>query len=99
MRDIYVLSTEVNDSEATMTVSIADGDHKFDVWRDGDSALVEYQESLTWRGDIKVVDPDDDIYRTLMTSDEMTTLLNSWNVSGVKRAAPTSTSRGNFYVV
>jgi len=28
MRDMYVLSTEVGDSEATMTVSIADDDRK-----------------------------------------------------------------------
>lgn len=89
MRDMYVLSTEVGDSEATMTVSIADDDHKFDVWAEGDAALVSYQESLTWRGEIKVSDPDEDIYRTLMTSEEMTSLLNRWDVSGVRRAAPT----------
>ena len=89
MRDMYVLSTEVGDSEATMTVSIADDDHKFDVWAEGDAALVSYQESLTWRGEIKVSDPDEDIYRALMTSEEMTSLLNRWEVSGVRRAAPT----------
>jgi hypothetical protein len=86
---MYVLSTEVGDSEATMTVSIADDDHKFDVWAEGDAALVSYQESLTWRGEIKVSDPDEDIYRALMTSEEMTSLLNRWDVSGVRRAAPT----------
>jgi len=89
MRDMYVLSTEVGDSEATMTVSIADDDHKFDVWAEGDAALVSYQESRTWRGEIEVSDPDEDIYRALMTSEEMTDLLNRWDVSGVRRAAPT----------
>jgi len=89
MRDMYVLSTEVGDSEATMTVSIADDDHRVDVWAEGDAALVSYQESLTWRGEIKVSDPDEDIYRALMTSEEMTSLLNRWDVSGVRRAAPT----------
>jgi len=88
MLGVYVLSTEVYGSEATMTVSVDDNYHKFDVWRNGDTAIVEYQESLTWRGNIKVIDPDDDIYRTLMTSDDMATLLNSWDVCGVKRAAP-----------
>jgi len=88
MLGVYVLSTEVYGSEATMTVSVDDNYHKFDVWRNGDTAIVEYQESLTWRGNIKVIDPDDDIYRTLMTSDDMATLLNSWYVCGVKRAAP-----------
>jgi len=88
MLGVYVLSTEVYGSEATMTVSVDDNYHKFDVWRNGDTAIVEYQESLTWRGNIKVIDPDNDIYRTLMTSDDMATLLNSWDVCGVKRAAP-----------
>lgn len=89
MRDMYVLSTEVGDSEATMTVSIAEDDHKFDVWVEGDAALVRHQESLTWRGEVEVSDPDEDIYRALMTSEEMTTVLNRWDVSGVRRAAPT----------
>lgn len=42
---MYVLSTEEDDGIAEMTISIADEDHRFDVWTEGDEALVEYQET------------------------------------------------------
>jgi hypothetical protein len=73
-----------------MTVSIADDDHKFDVWCDGDEALVQYQETLSWRGDIQVSQPDEDVFKLLMVSNEMTEYLNEMGVGGVRRAAPTS---------
>jgi len=86
---MYVLSTEEDDGVATMTISIADDDYKFDVWAEGGEALVEYQETLSWRGEIRVSDPDEDVYKALMTSDEMMSMLDEWNVSGVRRAEPT----------
>jgi len=86
---MYVLSTEEDDGVATMTISIADDDHKFDVWVDGDTALVEYQESLSWRGQIRVSEPDEEIYKALMVSPEMAEMLDEWGVSGVRRAEPT----------
>jgi hypothetical protein len=87
---MHVLSTVHDDGVATMTVSIADDDHKFDVWCDGDEALVQYQETLSWRGDIQVSQPDEDVFKLLMVSNEMTEYLNEMGVSGVRRAAPTS---------
>ena len=86
---MYVLSTEEDEGVATMTISIADDDHKFDVWAEGDEALVEYQETLSWRGQIRVSEPDEDVFKALMVSDEMASLLNEWGVSGVRRATPT----------
>ena len=83
---MYVLSTEEDDGIAEMTISIADEDHRFDVWTENDEALVEYQETLSWRGQIRVSEPDEDVYRELMLSDEMTQLLTRWGVSGVRRA-------------
>jgi hypothetical protein len=83
---MYVLSTEEDDGIAEMTISIADEDHRFDVWTEGDEALVEYQETLSWRGQVRVSEPDEDVYRELMLSDEMTQLLTQWGVSGVRRA-------------
>lgn len=83
---MYVLSTEEDDGIAEMTISIADEDHRFDVWTEDDEALVEYQETLSWRGQIRVSEPDEDVYRELMLSDEMTQLLTRWGVSGVRRA-------------
>lgn len=86
---MYVQSTEEDDGTATMTITFADDDHKFDVWADGDEALVEYQETLSYRGQIRVSEPDEEVYKALMVSDEMTSLLDKWGVSGVRRAKPT----------
>lgn len=86
---MYVLSTEESEGVATMTISIADDDYKFEVWTEGDEALVEYQETLSWRGQIRVSEPDEDVFKALMVSDEMTRLLNEWDVGGVRRAEPT----------
>jgi hypothetical protein len=86
---MYVLSTEEDDGTATMTISIADDDHQFEVWSDGDKALVEFQETLSWRGSVEVSEPDESVYKALMTSDEMVSLLERWGVESVRRAAPT----------
>lgn len=86
---MYVLSTEAEEGVATMTISIADDDHKFDVWVEGDTALVEYQESLSWRGQIRVSEPDEHVFKELMVSEQMTDLLEKWGVDSVKRAEPT----------
>jgi hypothetical protein len=72
-----------------MTISIADEDHKFDVWAEDDTALVQYQETLSWRGQIRVSEPDEDVFKALMVSKEMAEMLDKWNVAGVKRAEPT----------
>jgi len=83
-----VLSTMQNEGVATMTVTFAEDDYKFEVYRDGKNALVEFQEVLTWRGQIRVQQPDDEVYRALMTSDEMTHFLESHDLDGVQRANP-----------
>jgi hypothetical protein len=86
---MFVLSTETDDGVAQMTVTIADDDYKFDVWAEGDEALVEYQESLSWRGQIRVSEPDEDVFKALMVSEEMAEMLDEWGVQGVRRAEPT----------
>jgi hypothetical protein len=86
---MHVLLTEKENKTAVMTVSFCETDHKFEVWKEGDSALVRYSETLSWRGIVRVSEPDESVFKSLMTSDKMTTLLNRWRVSNVKRAAPT----------
>jgi hypothetical protein len=87
---MHVLSTETEDGVSTMTVSIAEDDHRFEVWAENGEALVEYQETLSWRGEIQTSKPDDHVFKSLMISEEMTEMLNKWGVSGVRRAAPTA---------
>jgi hypothetical protein len=87
---MQVLKTEQEDGVATLTICIGGDDHRFDVWADGDTALVEYQETLSYRGTIEVSDPDETIYKELMVSDEMTEFLEEYGCNSVKRAEPQS---------
>lgn len=87
MREV-IISTDEGDGVATMTISIADDDHKFDVWAEDNTALVQYQETNSWRGQIRVSEPDDDVFKALMVSEEMSEKLDQWDVSGVRRADP-----------
>jgi hypothetical protein len=85
---MHVLATEEGSGVATMTISLADDDHKFEVWSEGNEALVQYQETLSWRGQTRVREPDDEVFKELMVSDKMTNLLDKWGVSSVRRAKP-----------
>lgn len=83
---MQVLKTVESEGVATFTITFAEDDHKFDVWVDGDLAKVEYQETLSYRGDIRVSEPDDEVYTELMLSTEMTNFLDNHNCEGVQRA-------------
>lgn len=83
-----VLVTDNDDGTAMMTISLEEEDYKFDVWKESDRALVEFQEVLTWRGQVRVAQPNDEVYRSLMTSDEMTAFLERYNLDAVQRADP-----------
>lgn len=85
---MQVLSSMQDGNVATMTVSLGDDDHKFEVWAEDGTAYVEYQESLTWRGQVRVLDPDESVYKSLMVSDEMTRFLETQDCDSVKRAGP-----------
>jgi hypothetical protein len=84
---MYILSSFSNDSDTSATITISTGeiDHKFDAWKEGSHAYVSYQESCGERGTIRVSEPSEDVYKALMTSHEMTTLLNRWRVSNVQK--------------
>lgn len=83
---MHVLRTDQDEGVATLTISIGDDDHQFEVWAEGDIAKVEYQETLSWRGEIRVSEPDETVFKELMLSDEMTGFLNEYGLDGVQRA-------------
>jgi len=83
---MHVLTTEIDDGVAQMTVAFAEDDYMFEVTVEDGVALVDYEETRTWRGQIRVSDPGNDIYKALMTSDEMTAFLNKHSCDSVKRA-------------
>lgn len=86
MPDEYVMVSEVEPGVAKMTVHFADDDHQFEVSTDGTEAVVEYQETRTYRGNVIVAEPFEEVYRILMTSEEMTAFLDETGATGVRKS-------------
>lgn len=84
--DPFIQYTDHGDGSAKFTVSFADDDHRFSVagGEDG-SAVVDYEETLAYHGQIHVAEPDEEIFKILMTSEEMTEFLNDNGYSAVRR--------------
>ena len=80
-----IMSSSEMDGSADFTVSFADDDHKFSASAEGDTAVVEYEETLSWRGQIRVSQPDEAVFKELMQSTEMTEFLDEHGLTGVRR--------------
>lgn len=85
LADPKVFHTFYDDGSADFTLTLADDDHKFSVSAGGDTAWVEYEETLSWRGQIRVSEPDEGVWKLLMSSDEMTEYLEQNDLNGVRR--------------
>lgn len=85
---MHVLKTLQEEGVATLTISIGEDDHKFEIWSEDGIALVEYQETLTWRGQIETSTPDEAVFKELMVSNEVTEFLDEYDLDGVRRAPP-----------
>lgn len=69
---------------ATITYSTPLADHKFEAWAEGETCVVEYQESCFDRGVIRAIEPAPAIYRRVMQSDEMTQFLEHQDCPSVQ---------------
>lgn len=85
LADPAVFVTEHNDGSADMTISIDGDGHKFSVSGEGSQAVVSYDETLSWRGQIRVSEPREEVWKILMTSDQMTAFLESNDLGAVRR--------------
>jgi len=85
LADPKVFATFHDDGSADMTLTIANDDHKFSVSPDGDYGIITYEESLSWRGQIRVSEPDEAIWKMIMQSDKMTDYLEREGLDGVRR--------------
>lgn len=65
---VQITEPSTDDGAAELTVSVDDEDHLFEVWVDGDEINVAYQETATWRGQIEVSEPRDEVWQALITS-------------------------------
>jgi hypothetical protein len=83
-RTVFV--TEHEDGSADFTITVDDEDFKFSVSEaDDGTAVVSYQETLTFRGKIRVSEPRNEVFKLLMQSDEMTEFLESNGLKTIRR--------------
>jgi len=68
----YVLMDVAQDGTGVFSVIVDEETHLFEisVGDDMDSMEIEYQETLGWRGQVFVSEPEDDVYDVLLESDE-----------------------------
>lgn len=88
LADPFVQLTDHGDGSAKLTVSVDDEDHRFSIIVVDDWARMVYEESLSWRGEIRTKVPEDDVWKLGMQSDEVTEFLESHDVTTIKRDRP-----------
>jgi len=69
-REPLVLFTEEEPGVGRFTVSLDEEDFRFEVAVRGDTIELEYVETLSYRGQIRVSEPRDEVYDVLTASDE-----------------------------
>lgn len=79
---MYVQRSSENGS-AKFTITVDGVDHRFTAFERDGNAIIEYDESH-YSGRIRVSEPDQSVWRSLMQSDEMTAYLDENNLSGVR---------------
>jgi hypothetical protein len=85
LADPTVFVTTHDDGSADFTLAVDDENYKFSVSPSGESAIVSYEETLSWRGVIRVSEPRNEVFKLLMQSDEMTEYLESHGLHGIRR--------------
>jgi len=87
LADPTVFVTENRDGSAEFTIYIDEEDFKFSVNEadTGDYAVVAYEETLSWRGEILVSEPRNEVFKLLMQSDEVTKYLDAHDLTGIRR--------------
>ena len=77
--------SDSGDDSAKVTVSVDDEDHRFNVFAVGSMGVISYEETLSWRGQIRTRVPDEEVWRTAMQSDEVTAFLEARGLDKLRR--------------
>ena len=83
--DLYVLFTDNGDGSADATVQWFEDDHRFSISQSDGTAVVSYEETKNYRGAIQTREPDDEVFKALMLSDEVTHWLDSEGLDSIKK--------------
>ena len=80
-----VFATMNGDGSADFTIAVDGENFKFSASENKNNAVVSYEETLSHRFKIRVSEPRNEVWKMLMTSDEMTEYLELNDLNGVKR--------------
>jgi len=81
-----VYSTINDDGSAEFTIAVDGEDHKFSASpNNGTTAVISYQETLSNRFQIRVKEPDNEVFKLLMQSDEVTEYLEREGLTTIRR--------------
>jgi len=80
-----VFLTEREDGSADITVCIDDEDHQFSISPHGSVGHIEFEETLTWRAQIRTSEPDEDVWKSVMQSEEVTNYLDAHDLEQIRR--------------
>lgn len=83
--DPWVQYDDNGDGSAEFCVSLDAEDHKFSASAEHGDAIVEYEETLSERGQIRVSEPPESVFKTLLQSDEMTAFIEQYGLTSAKR--------------
>lgn len=84
----WIQSKNCGDESAEFTISVDGEDHRFSAARrsgEESVAVVEYEETLSWRGGIRVSPPEPSVWYELMRSPEMSDWLDEQHIDRVVR--------------
>jgi len=84
-----MLSTIHDDGSADFTITIDGEHHKFSASssssNDDETAVLSYEETLSWRGEIRSSEPSNDVFKQVMQSDEAATYLDQHELTSIRR--------------
>lgn len=75
--------TDNDDGSAKLTVNVDDEDYRFNVVADGDTAVLSYEETLSYRGVIRTSEPREDVWKIAAQSDTLTNWIDLHDLDNV----------------
>lgn len=85
LADPTIFFTENGDGSAKFTIAVDGDNHRFTVSQSGETGFLSYEETLSWRGTIRVSEPREEVYRLLIQSEEMTNYLETHDLQQIRR--------------
>lgn len=80
----YVMLTDNNDGSAKLTVNVDDEDYRFSVVVDENTAILSYEETLSYRAVVRTSEPSEEVWEIAAKSDTLTNWVELHGLEGVR---------------